>query len=358
MIINDAKSGVAVAKCSLSIGAAMARNRVFLAPMSGVSDLPFRTLAHRFGAGLVVSEMVASQELAVDNHESRLRMDGTGLPTPVVQLAGREARWMGQAARIAQDAGAAIIDINMGCPAKKVTSGYSGSALMRDLDHAMTLVEATVAAVDVPVTLKMRLGWDETSMNAGELARRARDAGVQLITVHGRTRCQFYQGQADWSAIARVKAAVDVPVVANGDLISTDDLAQMLALTRCDAVMVGRGAYGRPWLPAYLASDDPAGFLDTLPAPGDLIAEHYAMLLAHHGRMAGEMLGVRIARKHFGWYLDTTQREQPLDPSLRAVLMGSLDSDEVARAIALVWAGATWRKPVGREQFVPAMRAA
>ena len=341
----------------LPIAQASARNRVFLAPMSGVTDLPFRRLANAFGAGLVVSEMVASQELVVDNPDSRLRMDVSGLDTSVVQLAGREAQWMGEAAKIAQGAGASVVDINMGCPAKKVTSGYSGSALMRDLDHALTLIEATVTAVDVPVTLKMRLGWDDESLNAPDLARRAQDAGVQMITVHGRTRCQFYKGQADWRAISRVKDAVDVPVVANGDLISTDDLAVMLAQTGCDAVMAGRGAYGRPWLPGYLASDDPEAFFDALPPPLDLIVEHYEALVSHHAVHLGVPLGVRIARKHFGWYLETTCLQRPLDAAARDVLFRSDDAGQVYRTLRTAWAEASWLRPVGREQAPQAAAA-
>lgn len=333
----------------LPIASASARNRIFLAPMSGVTDLPFRQLANRFDAGLVVSEMVASQELVVDNPDSRLRMDVGGLQTPVVQLAGREAQWMGEAAKIAEGSGAAVIDINMGCPAKKVTSGYSGSALMRDLDHALTLIDATVAAVKVPVTLKMRLGWDDESLNAADLARRARDAGVQMITVHGRTRCQFYKGQANWQAIAAVKAAVNIPVVANGDLISTDDLTMMMSQTGCDALMTGRGAYGRPWLPGYLASDDPEAFLATLPSPVDLISEHYEMLVDHHATLKGRPLGVRIARKHFGWYLDTAKRPVTPEPSALQTLMRSDDAVAVREAITQVWLDATWLKPIGRE---------
>jgi len=333
----------------LPIAQASARNRVLLAPMSGVTDLPFRQLANRFGAGLVVSEMVASQELVVDNPDSRLRMDVSGLETSVVQLAGREAHWMGEAAKIAEGAGASIIDINMGCPAKKVTSGYSGSALMRDLDHALTLVEATVGAVSVPVTLKMRLGWDETTINAPELARRACDAGVQMITVHGRTRCQFYKGLADWPAIARVKQTVDVPLVANGDVVSSADTQRILQESGADAVMVGRGAYGRPWLPGYLATSEPEAFLAALPKPIDLIAEHYQALVSHHAVHKGLPLGVRIARKHFGWYLDTTDLQRPLAGAERDVLFGCDAPDEVMATIRSVWADAFWLCPVGRE---------
>jgi nifR3 family TIM-barrel protein len=333
----------------LPIAAAVARNRVFLAPMSGVTDLPFRQIAHSFGAGLVVSEMVASQELVVDNPDSRLRMDVSGLDTSVVQLAGREAQWMGEAAKIAQGAGADIVDINMGCPAKKVTSGYSGSALMRDLDHALTLIEATVAAVDVPVTLKMRLGWDDDSLNASDLARRAQNAGVQMITVHGRTRCQFYKGQANWPAIARVQEAVDVPVVANGDLISRHDLDVMLRETGCDAVMTGRGAYGRPWLPGYLAAADGEAFLAGLPAPLEVITAHYEALIRHHAVHKGAPLGVRIARKHFGWYLETTDLQKPVSSPHRDILFRSDDAADVARAVQEVWGDAVWKRPAGRE---------
>ena len=202
----------------LQIGGVQLRNRVFLAPMSGITDEPFRQRAYRHGAGLVVSEMVASGELAKGRDGSGKRIRHSGLPVHMVQLAGREARHMAEAARIAAGEGADIIDINMGCPAKKVTGGYSGSALMRDLDHAVSLIDAVIGAVDVPVTVKMRLGWDEATLNAPMLARRAEQSGVRMVTVHGRTRCQFYQGKADWRAIARVKQAVSIPVVANGDV--------------------------------------------------------------------------------------------------------------------------------------------
>ena len=202
----------------LQIGGVEIRNRVFLAPMSGITDEPFRLRAYRHGAGLVVSEMVASGELAKGRHGTGTRIRHPGLPVHMVQLAGREAHHMAEAARIAAGEGADIIDINMGCPAKKVTGGYSGSALMRDLDHALSLIDAVIGAVDVPVTVKMRLGWDEATLNAPLLARRAEQAGVKMVTVHGRTRCQFYQGKADWRAIARVKQAVSIPVVANGDV--------------------------------------------------------------------------------------------------------------------------------------------
>ncbi|MGH6861979.1 MAG: tRNA dihydrouridine synthase, partial [Phyllobacterium sp.] len=209
--------------------------------MSGVSDLPFRQLAWQAGAGMVVSEMVASAELCTRERGNLLRLKGDGLGTHVVQIAGREPRWMAEAARIAEGEGAHMVDINMGCPAKKVTGGLSGSALMRDLDHALTLIEATIGAVAVPVTLKMRLGWDDDSVNAPELAARAERAGIGMVTVHGRTRCQFYEGKADWHAIAAVKEAVSIPVVANGDVLGREDATAILEASGADAVMVGRG---------------------------------------------------------------------------------------------------------------------
>lgn len=321
----------------LSIGRHTLLNRAVLAPMSGVTDLPFRKLAARHGAGMVVSEMVASESFVKGDAETQMRAESQEAGLHVVQLAGREARWMGEASRVVADLGADVVDINMGCPAKKVTSGLSGSALMRNLDHALTLIEATVDAVDVPVTLKMRLGWDETSLNAPELARRAEDAGVQLITVHGRTRCQFYKGKADWAAIAQVKQAVTVPVIANGDCKDFGDAERMLKQSGADGVMIGRGAYGRPWLPGnighYLATGE------RLSPPGgrelsDLVGGHYEDMLQHYGPVAG----VRNARKHIGWYIDeaVTQGAHPMPASLRKTLMSSNQPCEVLR-LATDW---------------------
>ena len=278
---------------------------VLLAPLAGITDLPFRRLVASFGAGLVVSEMVASQEVVQARPLVRARAElGFDQAATAVQLAGREAYWMAEAARFVEAQGARVIDINMGCPAKKVTTGYSGSALMKDPDHALRLIEAVVGAVSVPVTLKTRLGWDDTLRNAPEIARRAESAGVRMITIHGRTRCQFYTGRADWAAIRAVRDAVAIPVIANGDIVDTATARAALAASGAAGVMVGRGAQGAPWRLAQIAAGlfgIPAPVVPQGAALGDLVLGHYDAMLSFYGTD----LGLRTARKHLGWYLET-----------------------------------------------------
>ena len=287
----------------LKIGDIEVANRVFLAPMSGITDAPFRRIAANLGAGLVVSEMTASDDLVSGRQMSRLRCEATGIGAHVVQLAGCEAHWMREGARIAEAAGADIIDINMGCPARHVTGGQSGSALMRDLDHALKLIEATISAVKVPVTLKMRLGWDHHSLNAPELARRAEAAGVQMITVHGRTRCQFYKGTADWAAIRVVRDAVSVPLVVNGDITSYEKAVSALEVSGADAVMIGRGAQGQPWLPGQIGRRLENGKAEAAPSLSEQLA-HIRALYDEVCRHYGLRIGLKHARKHLGWALE------------------------------------------------------
>jgi tRNA-dihydrouridine synthase B len=302
---------------------------VLLAPMAGITDLPFRTLVASFGAGLVVSEMVASVDMINARPGTQEKAElGLGVEGTAVQLAGREAAPMAEAARMVEGQGARVIDINMGCPAKKVTQGYSGSALMKTPDHALRLIEAVVNAVKVPVTLKTRLGWDDNMLNAPQIAARAEAAGITMITIHGRTRCQFYKGSADWAAIAGVKQAVSVPVIANGDIISTDAARQALAQSGADGVMIGRGAQGKPWLLARVAHDLFGAPAPVIPHGADfarMVSDHYEAII----RFYGEVIGLRVARKHLGWYMDTSNT--PAD--LRRAVLTAASPAEVHRLI-------------------------
>ncbi|MCD9146856.1 tRNA dihydrouridine synthase DusB [Pseudophaeobacter flagellatus] len=292
---------------SFTLGTTSMTPPIALAPMAGITDRPFRDLVRSFGVGLMVSEMVASQEMVQAKPGVRERAElSADVENTAVQLAGREATWMAEAARQVADRGARMIDINMGCPAKKVTNGYSGSALLKIPDHALSLIEAVVAAVDIPVTLKTRLGWDNDCLNAAAVARRAEGAGVQMVTIHGRTRCQFYKGRANWAAIREIKEAVSVPVLANGDILGTGTARAALDHSGADGVMIGRGVQGKPWLLAQVACDLWGSAAPEVPGVDgfiDMVSAHYEAILSFYGAD----LGLRVARKHLGWYMDVAK---------------------------------------------------
>ena len=310
----------ALASAVISVGGVGFDSPAFLAPLSGITDRSFRVLAERFGAGSVVSEMIASEALAHGQRDMRRRLLPPARLPHIVQLAGCEPHWMAEGARIAAGEGADIIDINMGCPCKRVTNGYAGSALMRVPDIAISLVEAVVSAVSLPVTVKMRLGWDDAALNAPEIAKRAVDAGARMITVHGRTRQQFYKGAVRWEKVRAVVEAVDVPVAVNGDIRSADDARRALSLSGAAAVMVGRGAQGRPWLVGQIGAELKGEAPEDAPqdeALRDLVLEHFELMLDEYGVETG----LRCARKHLGWYLETLAEARHVPEAQRRALL-------------------------------------
>ncbi len=320
----------------LSLGSVAVDPPILLAPLAGITDLPYRRLVGRFGAGLVVSEMVASDEVLRNRPEARARAElGFEEIATSVQLAGREPALMAEAARWCEGQGARLIDINMGCPSKRVTTGLCGSALLRDLDLALELIEAVVGAVKVPVTLKTRLGWDDSLLNAPELARRAEGAGVRMVVIHGRTRCQFYKGAADWRAIAAVKDAVKIPVIANGDIVDAATARTALRDSGADGVMIGRGSQGAPWRLAEVAHalyGTPAPKIPEGPDLAAMILTHYEDMLGFYGRE----LGLRCARKHLGWYLEEAGLEHQREP-----ILTSTDPEQVKTLIVQAFSEVT-----------------